>query len=208
LLELKVPDKVSKPIEFYGFREREIPTHNQISHTRDISTMLRLSCSGLIVSALAVSAFAQTSGEVDFKTAIGSFKISSPGIEKARGKITMSFTGTLLLSDYKGSAPVFTGTVRKEYENLKEKKVVYFGKGTVTIDGSFRAVQWFGRDMSAKWVGMGICRLYGEFDKDGNTGTFLVKGDALRYWGSGGTTFSIPNPTLVRPKAPIIKRGG
>jgi hypothetical protein len=163
---------------------------------------------GLGTLAVSLASAQIPSGEVDLKTSVGSLKINSPGKEKARGRIQMSFRGTLLLSDYKGATPIVTGTFRKEYDNAQGKRTVYYGKGTITLDGNFRAIQWFGSDLNMKWIGMGICRLFGEFDKAGKTGTYQVKGDLVRYWGSGGTTFSIPNPVLEQAKAPIIKRGG
>jgi hypothetical protein len=168
----------------------------------------RFSSIGLVAAALTPVAFAQNTGEVDMKAAIGSFKINSPGKENARGRIQMSFRGTLLLVNYTGATPVITGTIKKEYDNQAKKRMVFHGQGTVTVDGNFRALQWFGKDLTMKWIGMGICRIYGEFDSTGKTGTYQVKGDLLRYWGSGGMTFTLPIPNSEPAVKPKIKRNG
>ncbi len=145
-------------------------------------------------------------GEVVLNTQIGSFKLVSPGDRNAKGKLEMSFRGTLLLVGLKPNTPtVVTGNLRKEYDNASRERVVYHGQGKIVIDGTVRSVQWFGRDLSARFNGMGIIRLYGEFDKNGSTGTYQFTGDKVRYWGTGGMTVVIPNPTLSPAAKPKVK---
>jgi hypothetical protein len=150
-------------------------------------------------------------GEVFMKTNIGAFKITSPGDVKAFGKIQLSFKGSLLIIGYDGKTPIVpSGGLRVEYQNDKRQRIEYFGEGTVTLDGKFKAIQFFGRNLKMNWAGFGICRLYGEFDKEGNTGTYEVKGDQLRYWGTGGTTFTVPARTnnAIAPKIKVKGGGG
>ena len=154
---------------------------------------------------------ADATGEAIMKTNVGAFKINSPGDKKAFGKIQMSFKGSLLIIGYEGAAPIVaSGGLRVEYKDDKRQRVEYFGNGTVTLDGKFRAIQWFGRSLNMTWNGMGICRLYGEFDKNGDTGSYEVKGDKVRPWGTGGMSFTVPgrNSTIVAPKVNIKKSGG
>ena len=150
-------------------------------------------------------------GEAVMKTNIGAFKITSPGDVKAFGKVQITFKGTLLIVGYDSSVPIVASAgLNKEYENKQRERIEFFGQGTVTLDGKFRAIQFFGRNLDMKWVGNGICRVYGEFDKNGDTGTFEVKGDQKRFWGSGGTTFTVPprNNNVVAPKVKIKGSGG
>ncbi len=151
-------------------------------------------------------------GEVVMKTNIGAFKISSMGDVNASGKIKMSFKrGTLLIVDYKGAAPIGTTPgLRVEYENKKRKRIEFHGEGTVTLDGTFQSIQFFGRSLDMSWSGAGICRVYGEFDNAGNTGTFFVKGEKEMPWGTGGTYFTLPsrNANIVVPKIRPKGTGG
>jgi hypothetical protein len=150
-------------------------------------------------------------GEAVLKTTTGAFKITSPGDKLAFGKIKMAFKGSILIVGYQGATPIApSGGLRVEYKDDKRQRVEYFGDGTITLDGKFRAIQWFGRNLNMTWNGMGIVRLYGEFDKNGDTGTFEVKGDKLRYWGTGGMTLSLPSraSSLVAPQVNIKKSGG
>jgi hypothetical protein len=145
-------------------------------------------------------------GEIVLNAAVGSYKIVSPGERQAYGKLEMSFRGTILLVGFKPNAPLqITGNVRKEYDNKNRERVLYHGQGRMVLDGSFKAVQWFGRDLTARFNGMGIFRLYGEFDKKGMTGTYQITGDKLRYWGSGGITIVVPRADLAPSAKPKVK---
>ncbi len=152
-----------------------------------------------------------TIGEVDMKTNVGSFKILSPGDVKAFGKVQMNFRGTCLIVGYEGKTPIqVSNGLHLEYKNDQRQRVEYFGQGSITLDGKFKAIQWFGKDLSMNWVGNGICRLYGEFDKDNKTGTYTIKGANPKDWGTAGSvTFSIPSKSQgMKPKVHFNKGGG
>jgi hypothetical protein len=174
------------------------------------SKLISFGClSSLCIAPLFAQVPQDQTGEVLMKTNIGAFKITSPGDKKAVGKIQITFKGTLLIVGYDGS-PINVGPgLRTEYENKKRERVEYFGQGTITLDGKFRAIQFFGRNLTMNWVGMGICRLYGEFDKNGDTGTYEIKGEKLRYWATGGTTITIPSRnSAASQSAPKVKIKG
>jgi hypothetical protein len=112
--------------------------------------------------------------------------------QPASGKVEIQFTGSVLVSDLQGDLTVSPGLI-KEYQG--HGKVVYFGTGTLTVDGKFRGLQWFGRDMSGKWVGRGVVRLFGEFDKNLHTGDYWFEDETRKIaWGQGGQTVVLPNP--------------
>lgn len=146
------------------------------------------------------------------KASVGSFKILKRGKVKPSGKITMNFKGTVLLvgasKDCKYS---FSGNVRKEYDDASRERIAFHGQGTLTLDGTFTAVQWFGRDLSMNWLGQGVIRVYGEFDSKGETGTITFEGDPKpKYWGSGGMTYVLPPVSLGGDgsKAKVRRSGG
>ena len=148
-------------------------------------------------------------GTVDFETKVGSFKILSPNSDvKARGTIAMSFQGTVLVVGLEGRATPGAG-VKKSYDNAQRGRQVFFGKGTLTIDGKWRAIQFFGREYKGRWKGFGIMRLYGEFDDKLQTGTYTVQGQKPEPWGSGGRQVYLPAPVQpgrVKPKIEDVKR--
>ena len=174
------------------------------------SKVISFGCAGLL-SITPILALAQdATGEAVLKTNVGAFKITSPGDKKAFGKIQMSFKGSVLIIGYEGAPIVASNGLRVEYKEDKHQRIEYFGEGTITLDGKVRAIQWFGRNLNMTWNGQGIIRLYGEFDKDGNTGTIDVKGDKTRFWATGGITYTIPprNSVTAPPKVNIKKGGG
>lgn len=138
-----------------------------------------------------------------FETNVGSFKILPKGPVIPSGTLTMSFTGSVLISEMKGKVTP-EGNVRREYYNKERGKEVWFGTGKLTIDGNFRAVQWFGRNLKAKFYGNGFVRLYGEFDKDLETGNYWFDPAEKKYWGTYGTGVSVPEVIYV-PKPNQIK---
>jgi hypothetical protein len=155
-------------------------------------------------------AAAVETGSVVMKATVGSFKILSPNDQNpAFGKINMTFRGSLLVTSSKDTKVTVTGNLRKEYENAKYGKAVYFGQGNVIIEGKFKSIQWFGKDLNLAWTGVGVCRMYGEFDAKGETGTYTVAGDVLRYWGTGGAMFTLPRYKLPgeAAKTPKVKIG-
>jgi hypothetical protein len=147
---------------------------------------------------LPVLGFAQANGTgtLYLKTNVGSFKILGIPSRSAEGKIQISFTGTLLINKSTADEPKITttGNIRKEYDNAQHLQVAYHGTGAMTIDGKFASIQWFGRDMTARWDGFGIARLVGEFDKDLKTGTYWYgeNPDDVREWGTNLRETPVP----------------
>lgn len=137
-------------------------------------------------------------GIMRLETTLGSFSLP-----KGKGRIEMNFRGTILLSDYKGADPVFEGNIRKEYEG--HGRMVWFGKGKVTLDGEWRNFQWFGGDLNMVWRGIGIARLYGEFDpQTGMAGTVQVDDEPAKPWYTTGTIHYVPKE--LNPAWETIKR--
>lgn len=163
----------------------------------------------LLTGILAASAFAQIpqgADELIFETHVGSFKILG-GADPARGKITLSFTGTVLVNDLDGSI-VIAGNVKKEFENKQRKEQCYFGTGTITVEGKFRSLQWFGRDMKANFKGVGIVRLNGEYDKNLDTGWVRYGNETKNQpWFQGGRQMEVPQPKSLQPVVPRARPG-
>lgn len=131
-----------------------------------------------------------------FNTRVGSFKILQKGPDSPpRGTVTMSFTGSVLISDLKGTVTP-AGSVRREYFEQKRNKQVWFGTGKLVISGQFKAVQWFGRDLTAHFHGNAVVRLVGEFDKDLETGYWWFDPAHKQYWGNNMRTVAVPEESL------------
>lgn len=133
-----------------------------------------------------------------FQTNIGSFKMID-----AEGRAEISFRGTLMISQLKDGAAVFTGNVQKQYDD--HGRQVWFGVGKVVVTGKWRAIQWFGRNMKGVWYGKGLLRMAGEFDKDLYTGEFWFDDPSQKQqWTASGTyTASLPpirTPSNVQPR--------
>lgn len=144
-------------------------------------------------------------GGLSFETGVGSFKLLGAGEVPATGKLTIKFKGTVLVSGaVDGTKVTTTGKVLKEIDDKKHGKSVYHGEGTMVVDGKVRAVQFFGRELDGRFFGTGIFRLYGEFDKNLNTGTYKYDGDETKPWGTGGVTLAVPSLEQATPK-PVIK---
>jgi len=142
-------------------------------------------------------------GTIHFQTKLGSFRVID-----GMGRLEFDFTGSVLVSKLKGTA-TFTGAVKKEYD--KNQKQVWHGRGKAVITGDWRAVQWFGRDMSGVWYGRGIIRLAGEFDRDQNTGTYWFEDPKYKENWPAGATMDVSNPNNRRGlpgDVRIRKRGG
>ena len=128
-------------------------------------------------------------GIFHFQTRLGSFKVID-----GQGRLEFDFKGTVLLSNVNGNFSV-TGKVRKEYE--KHGRTLYSGTGHVVVTGSWRAVQWFGRDVKGAWYGAGVIRLSGEFDKEQKTGEYWFEDpNKVAFW-PGGSTIDMPVPQRV-----------
>ena len=147
-------------------------------------------------------------GLISFESQIGSFKLLPGGEIPAQGKLEFSGSGTFLVSRLKpGGTIKTTGNIRMEYEHKASGKQVYFGRGSVIIEGKFDAVQFFGREIKAKFNGFGFVRLYGEFDKNLNTGEYWYESGKHKPWGSTGMTLAVPDPeTVINPT--VRKVGG
>lgn len=119
------------------------------------------------------------------ESSLGSFML------QGEGRIEMEFRGTVLLNDFEGAPPVFEGNVRKEYEG--HGRTVWFGSGKAIIEGKWRHLQWFGGDLKATWNGIGMARLFGEYDpQSGKAGTVVVDDEPELPWMSVGTTTYVP----------------
>jgi hypothetical protein len=128
---------------------------------------------------------------LDFKTSVGSFKLLGSE-HPAHGRLEISFTGTVLVSGLTSGTVTPSGGVGKEYDNAQHKKQVFHGKGKIVVDGEFEAIQFFGRDLTGTFTGLGIFRLYGEFDKNLNTGDYWYEGGEHHDWGTGGSQLTVP----------------
>lgn len=141
-------------------------------------------------------------GTLHFSTRLGSFKMID-----GFGRAEFTFTGTVLINRVDGTKEV-TGNVRKEYE--KGDRVIYFGTGKVVVTGSWRGIQWFGKDLSGVWFGRGVMRFAGEFDRDQLTGDYWFDDPSKKTAWPGGTTYDIPFPRAtpgVNPNVKVKKKG-
>jgi hypothetical protein len=137
-------------------------------------------------------------------TNVGSFKILGAAEEPAEGRVELSFSGTLLVSGLDGTVTPGPG-LRREYHNPERNKQVYFGTGTIVVEGKFFGIQWFGRDLSGKFQGTrGVIRLYGEFDENLDTGYYWYSDpERKEYWGIHGMTVTVPQREMDRPVVPV-----
>lgn len=138
-----------------------------------------------------------------FETGIGSFKLKN-----CTGKTTFSFEGTVLVAGLDGTVSV-SGNLKKEYENVKEKRVAYFGKGSITVTGKWRGVQWFGENLKGQFDGRGFMQFVGEFDKNMNTGHYWYQSAPDKnIWYTAGMTVTIPPPEFIKNQKPVRSGGG
>ena len=144
-------------------------------------------------------------GTLNMQCNLGSFKLL-PKLDKAEGRVEVSFTGTLLLSQFEGTK-VITGSIRKEYD--ANQREVYFGTGKAILTGRFRAIQWFGRNMAGTWTGEGVGRLYGEFDQNLQTGKFWYDDPTFKQnWGTAGMQTELPQRRLYGEGTPTPRPKG
>lgn len=135
------------------------------------------------------------------ETKIGSFKLLN-----CTGKLTFSFQGTVLVSGLEGTITP-SGNLKKEFESKENKRVAYFGTGSLTLSGKWRGVQWFGTNMKGSFDGNGVARLTGEFDENMNTGYYWYKSNPEKQiWFSTTVDRPIPPPEFLRKRTPT--RGG
>lgn len=127
-----------------------------------------------------------------FSTTVGSFKILPPGPDMTHGTLDMDFTGTVMVSGLNGQVVPSSG-VRLELSRPDHKRAVYFGKGHIHVSGDFRAIQFFGRNLKGSYRGVAVVRLYGEFDKNMETGyVWFTSQPQKRDWGTSGMTLTVP----------------
>lgn len=120
-------------------------------------------------------------------TNIGSFKILN-----AEGKFDFTLRGSVMINRYEGKPLIIQGNLQTQYKG--NNRIVVFGTGRIVLEGKWRGMQWFGRDMKAVWYGKGIARLTGEFDKNLETGWFWYEDANDKNAWSGQGSFDIPNP--------------
>jgi hypothetical protein len=129
-------------------------------------------------------------GTMHFNTKLGSFKFLGKA-ETAEGRIELDFTGTVLISGLQGTLEKSGDLVLEYKEHGRE---VYFGTGRIVVTGRFRAIQFFGNDLTGKWRGDGVGRLYGEFDQNLQTGWYWYDEDPVkRPWSTHGLQILVPS---------------
>jgi len=149
-------------------------------------------------------------GDFFMATKIGSFRMLEYNDDAMpEGHFEMTFTGTVLVDTDKAvKHPRGLTTTVQTQGDVKEEldyhgRKVYHGTGKIIVDGGWHALQWFGRDMNAKFNGSAVVRLTGEFDKNLETGYYWYKDGKKFDWGTGGmqptvpmANYGIKNPTI------------
>lgn len=132
-------------------------------------------------------------------TTVGSFKFIAPSEKPTNGTMDIDFEGTVMVSGLVGSVVPGAG-VRLEIERKDHDRQVYFGKGHLHVAGDFRAIQFFGRNLKGSFTGTAVARLYGEFDKNMETGYFWFASDPKKVdWGANGHNVNIPPQQAATP---------
>ncbi len=140
-------------------------------------------------------------GTLHLTTRLGSFALRD-GI----GRVEISFTGTVLVSQLDGKIRETSGQIRKEFD--AHDRQAYFGTGRIVLEGAFRKVQWFGKSMAASWRGAGIAQIYGEFDKDLQTGYYWFDSNPEKMdWGTYGLSVELPERRVVGTGKPVPRPG-
>lgn len=98
------------------------------------------------------------------QTQVGSCKFLN-----GRGRVEISFQGSILLSNVRGRKEITGNLVRQYNANGRE---LYYGKGRIVVTGQWRAIQWFGENFRAVWFGQGSVRVSGEYARNPQTGEF------------------------------------
>jgi hypothetical protein len=172
-------------------------------HSRTLSRLLACLIGFAALSVFGMSQPTPQNQQMDFESKIGAMRFFN-----CDGKIKLSFKGTVLIRNYKGSLTT-TGNLRKEYN--EHGRSVFFGDGSITLDGHWESMQWFGRDMVGSWFGRGGFRLYGDYDRNMETGFWWVDGvekDKLP-WPTQSSNYVLPytksyrgaiKPLTVKPK--------
>lgn len=153
-------------------------------------------------------------GTLYFQSNLGSFRVAN-----AVGRIEFSFSGTVLIHSWdldvktkdiekapKSYKVTLKGNIRKELE--KHGRTVYFGKGTIVVEGVWRALQWFGKDMKGQWYGHGSMSVVGEFDKQGNTGLYWYDPAKKNYWPTSLMELVLPERKADNQEEPVERKKG
>ncbi len=177
-------------------------------------TVLRIAFCTLAPAILASFGMAQGAaatppeqGHLDFESHLGAFKIFN-----ANGSIHFSFKGTVLLRGYKGDLKYSSG-IKQEYPPAGQDghgRISLFGSGTLSFKGHWDAMQWLGKDLVGHWDGTGGYRLYGDYDRNLETGYFWMDGDQAHRipWPTQSTTFILPQPHAPAEVKPVLKNKG
>ena len=169
-------------------------------------TSSRVLLSALALAVFASIGFAQQDPDnqlMDFESHLGAMRFFN-----ANGRIKLTFKGTVLVRGFKGPLTVTSG-LEKQYD--AHGRVVYHGQGTLSLNGHWDSMQWFGQDMSGEWYGRGGFRLYGDYDKNLDTGWWWVDGDASRKlpWPTQSPNYILPyRRNAVRHPLTIHPKGG
>lgn len=168
-------------------------------------------------------------GVINLDSKLGAFKIKRYNISSpAEGRLELSFDGSLLISGYKGKPfePTMKGliiefpdpSVLPNFNRSNIEKVVLHGKGSVVLDGSYMAVECFGRNIKARWNGRGVIHLFPEFDKNQETGYYWYKTlKSKQPWPMPNIHLEIPGSQYnlpgigqpqARPKKPAPNKSG
>lgn len=131
-------------------------------------------------------------------------KLGSANFINAQGRVEFTFRGTVLIHDLQGTAK-FSGNVIKQYD--QNRRAVYYGRGSVVVEGRWANVYWWGGDFDATWRGQGIVRVDGEYYRDPASNSLLtgqlwytdVPDDIIAWPGQATLDFPLPR---FKPQAP------
>lgn len=136
-----------------------------------------------------------------FTCSIGSFKLLQGG-SNIKGRVNLNCKGSVLITGFDpAKTKVTTNGFAKQFSTKEGSRVVYHGAGNIVIDGEFRAIQWFGTDLSGDIKAeTALIRLFGEYDKNLKTGLYWYEAapDYKRDWMNMGWTVTIPQPEAER----------
>jgi len=140
---------------------------------------------------------------IHMESNLGSFKILN-----GQGRCEFSFTGSVLVSGLSPDGHVETSPgVTVEFSGLN--RTVYHGTGHMVVSGTWRALQWFGTDMSGVWYGQGVMRIIGEFDRDLNTGTYWYSDPTdTGNWPTNMMELTLPERRLGGAQGIVPRRRG
>ncbi|MCH8977783.1 MAG: hypothetical protein IH945_00880 [Armatimonadetes bacterium] len=164
----------------------------------------------LLTPALAQRATPEQMGQIgqraDYSTLhmqsnLGSFKILG-----GQGRCELTCTGTVLVSGLEGEVEASPG-MKVEYVGMG--RTVYHGSGQLVVTGTWRALQWFGTDMTGLWYGRGVVRIVGEFDRDLNTGTYWYSDpDDRGNWPTSMMELRLPELRIGVAEGVVPRRRG